>query len=105
MLESGKSHGPRAGVIDGGGGVVRVGNGVDGGGDCGVRVGTGVGTSSGTGVTAAGVIGTGVEVSVGIAIGFSGRPFLFWPKYHPAPPTITRAAIMIAMRIALRLDG
>ena len=82
-----------------------MGNGVDGGGDCGVRVETGVGTSAGTGVTAAGVIGTGVEVSVGIATGFSGRPFLFWPKYHPAPPTITRAAIMIAMRIALRLDG
>src|SRR6266705_4934794 len=31
-------------AIGGGGGVVRVGNGVDGGGDCGVRVGTGVGT-------------------------------------------------------------
>ena len=81
-----------------GGGVVRVGNEVGGGGDCGVGVGTGVGT----GVTAAGISGTGVEISIGVVGGFSGGPFIFWPKYHPAPPTSTRAAIMIAMRIDLR---
>ena len=55
-----------------GGSVVRVANGVDGGGDCGVRVGTAVGT----GVTAAGAIGTGVEVPIGVTVGFSGGPFL-----------------------------
>ena len=87
-----------------GGCVVRGGKGGDGGGDCGVRVGTAVGTSVGTGVTAVGVIGTGVEVSVGIATGFSGGSF-FWPRYHPAPPTITKAPIMIAIRINLRPGG
>jgi len=61
-------------------GVVRVANGVDGGGDCGVRVGTAVGT----GVTAAGVIGTGVEVPIGVTVGFSGGPFFFCTRYHPA---------------------
>src|SRR5438093_12215342 len=77
------------------GAVVRVGNEVGGGGDCGVGVGTGVGT----GVTAAGVIGTGGDVSIGVMTGCSGAPFFFWPRYHPAPPTSTRAAIMIPMRI------
>jgi len=66
-----------------------------------VRVGAGVGA----GVTAAGVIETGVDVSIGVRAGFSGAPFFFWPRYHPAPPTSTRAAIMIPMRIALRPDG
>src|SRR5262249_15313306 len=82
-----------------GGGVVRVGTGVDGGGDCDVRVGTGVET----GVTAADVIGTGV-VSLGVMAYFSA-PLCFSPRYHPAPPTITNAATMIATRIALRPDG
>jgi len=87
-----------------GGAVVRVGIEVEGDGDCGVRVGTGVGTIV-TGVSAVGVIGTGVEVSVGVTTSFSGVPFFFWPRYHPAPPTITKAATMIALRIALRPDG
>ena len=66
-----------------------------------VRVGTGVGT----GVNTAGVIGTGVEVPVGVTARFSAGPFFFWTRYHPAPPTITKAAIVIAMRIDLGLDG
>src|SRR5437016_3579940 len=66
-----------------------------------VRVGTGVRT----GVNTAGVIGTGVEVPVGVTAGFSGGPFFFWPRYHPAPPTITKAAIVIAMTIDVGLDG
>src|SRR5207237_5571900 len=32
-------------------------------------------------------------------------PFFFWPRYHPAPPTITKAAIVIAMTIDVGLDG
>ena len=83
-----------------GGGVGRVANGVDGGGDSGVRVGAAVGT----GVTAAGVIGTGVEVPIGVTAGFSGWPFFFWPRYHPVPPTITKPTIATAMRIDLRQD-
>ena len=66
-----------------------------------IGVTAGVGTSVGTGVTAAGVIGTGV----GVRAGFSGGPFFFWTRYHPAPPTITKAAIVIAMRSDLREDG
>ena len=85
-------------LATGGGGVVRVGNGV---GDGGVRVGTAVGT----GVTAADVIGTGVEVPIGVTTGFSGGLFFFWTRYHPVPPTITTAAIVLAMRIELREDG
>ena len=85
-----------AGVV-----VVRVGNGVGAGGDGVVRIGTGVGTS----VTAAGVIGIGVEVSIGVMAGFSGSPFFFWTRYHPAPPTITKAVIARAIRIDLRRDG
>ncbi len=57
------------------------------------------------GVTATGVIGTGVGVPIGVTAGVSGGLFFFWTRYHPAPPTITKAAIVIAMRIDLRLDG
>ena len=92
-------------AIGGGGGVVTVGNEVSGGGDDGVRVGTGVGASVGTGVTATGVIGTGVGVPMRVTIDFSEAPFFFWTRYHPAPPTITKAAIVAAIRIDLRLDG
>ena len=67
----------------------------------GVGVTAGVGTSVGTGVTAAGVIGTGV----GLRAGFSGGPFFFWTRYHPAPPTITKIAIATGIRIDLREDG
>ena len=55
--------------------------------------------------TAASAIGTGVEVPIGGPAGFSGGPFFFWPRYHPAPPTITKDAIVIAMRIYLRPGG
>ena len=81
--------------------VVRVGNGVGAGGDGVVRIGTGVGN----GVTAAGVIGTGVELPIGVMAAFSGGPFFFWTRYHPAPPTITKAVIAIAMTIGLHRDG
>src|SRR5262249_21627597 len=84
-----------------GGGVVRVGRGFEEGGVGGVRGGAGVGA----GVTAAAVIGTGVEVPSGVMAGFSGGPFFFWMRYHPAPPTITKAAIVAAIRIDLRPDG
>src|SRR5215472_9225502 len=70
-------------------------------GGCVVKVGTGVGE----GVTAAAVIGTGVEGPIGVTVDFSRGPFFFCTRYHPAPATITKAAIMIATRIALRGDG
>src|SRR5215831_20758398 len=62
-------------------------------------------TAVGTGVTSTGVIGSGVEVPIAVTAHFSGGVFFFWPRYHPAPPTITKAAIVIAMRIDLGLDG
>jgi len=92
-------------AIGGGGGVVTAGNEVSRGGDDGVRVGTGVGAGVGTGVTATGVIGTGVGVPMRVTIDFSGGPFFFWTRYHPAPPTITKAAIVAAMRIDLWPKG
>jgi len=70
-----------------------------------VKVGAWVGTSVGTAVTAAGVIGTGVEVPSGVMAGFSGGPFFFWMRYHPAAARITKAAIVAAIRIDLRLHG
>ena len=66
-----------------------------------IGVTAGVEASVGTGVTAAVVIGTGV----GVTAGFSGGPFSFWTRYHPAPPTITKAVIARAIRIDLRRDG
>ena len=92
-------------AIGGGRGVVTVGNEASGGGDDGVRVGTGVGASVGTGVTATGVIGTGVGVPMGVTTDFSGGPFFFWTRYNPAPPTITKAAIVAAMRIDFWPEG
>ena len=92
-------------AIGGGGGVVTVGNEVGGGGGDDVRVGTEVGASVGTGATTTGVIGTGVGVPMGITTDFSGGPFFFWTRYHPAPPTITKAAIVAAMRIDLWPEG
>jgi len=91
-------------AIGGGVVVVRAGNGVGAGGDVVVRIGTEVAATVGTGVTAAGVIGTGVELPIGVMPGFSG-PVFFWTRYHPAPPTITKAVIARAIRIDLRRDG
>src|SRR5262245_14562785 len=92
-------------AIGGGGGVVTVGNEVAGGGDEGGRVGTGVGASIGKGVTPTGIIGAGVGVPMGVTTDFSAGPFFFWTRYHPAPPTITKAAIVAAMRIDLWPEG
>ena len=65
---------------------------------------TGTGVVVTVGVTA-GVIGTGVDVSIGVTAGFSVARSFFWTRYNPAPPTITKAAIVAAIRIDLRLDG
>src|SRR5215469_16737811 len=62
-------------------------------------------TAVGTGFTPPGVIGTGVEIPFGVPAHFSGGVFFFWPRYHPPPPTITKATIVIAMRIDLGTDG